>query len=476
MFTFRSESSSSVQRNYLVLGAISVFAIVLGVGIPAYLSVVGSSIAALSALPLALFLGILFFAERKTFFFLILSVRSACDIVFESARSSFASGGPGIGGLVNAAIIGLMILIFSKEDLVRKKPLLMAWAWFFCTTCYGLLLSPSKPEGVRFVLAWVSNFAVFYCASYFVISVNDFKNVLRVIVASSIVPVAYGLYALASGVPPVVAGRVQSTFTHPNIFAFYLVLVICIVFYQLKSSLFVAKAWKKAMLFIWMTALFGMLLSTQTRSAWLVCILMFLFFGLLFERRYLIYIFALCCLALLIEPIRDRIIDLSAPTVTTSQTQLDSFRWRVELWIAGLSWMEVKHYLLGYGIGGFSENSPIFFERSDGIHWDAHNVYVQWFFDVGLIGLAGYAWLHCRLLYLLRQLSRIDRVLSFIVILTVVSYLTVSFSDNMMFYLAFNWYYWFFLGAASSLLTVANIDAQRTSIPNGADSKIVVCR
>src|SRR5439155_7959837 len=108
-------------------------------------------------------------------------------------------------------------------------------------------------------------------------------------------------------------------------------LVISIVFYQLKSSLLPGSAWKKAALFIWMGALLTMLLATQTRSAWLVCMLMFLFFGLLFERRYLLYILALCCLALLIEPIRDRIIDLSAPEVETSQSRLDSFRWRVEL-------------------------------------------------------------------------------------------------------------------------------------------------
>jgi hypothetical protein len=46
----------------------------------------------------------------------------------------------------------------------------------------------------------------------------------------------------------------------------------------------------------------------------------------------------------------------------------------------------------------------------------------------------------------------------------------------MMFYLAFNWYYWFFLGAASSLLTVANMDAQRDFTPKQVDSRIVVRR
>lgn len=471
--TLRPEPLSSTRRTYLALGAIGALAILLGISIPSYLSVVDSSVAAFLAPLIALSMGILFFAQTKAFFLLILTLRSACDIIFESARTSFASTGPGIGGLINVAVIAVMIFAFTKDEIVRKKPLLIAWVWFFCTACYGVFLSSGKLEGVRLVLAWISNFAVFYCASAFVKSVNDFKNVLQVIIVSSIVPVLYGLYALATNLPWVADSRMQSTFTHPNIFAFYLVLVICVVFYQLKSPLFASGMWRKTILSIWMATLLGMLLLTQTRSAWLACIFMFVLFGVIFQRRYLVYFSALCFLALLIEPIRDRIIDLSTPAVEVSQMPLDSFRWRVELWEAGLNWMDWQHYLLGYGIGAFSENAPIFFEHGDGIRWDAHNVYVQWFFDVGIIGLAGYVWLHCRVLYLLRHVSRIDRVLRFFVILTVSLYLMVSFSDNTMFYLSFNWYYWLFLGAVSSLLTVENTNEQQASKNNAAKSQTV---
>jgi len=89
---------------------------------------------------------------------------------------------------------------------------------------------------------------------------------------------------------------------------------------------------------------------------------------------------------------------------------------------------------------------------SDGIKWDAHNVYVQWFFDVGLLGLAAYIWIHGRLLYMLRPLFAIDRLAAFITICTIISYLLVSLSDNIMFYLVFNWYYWFSIGAACALV------------------------
>jgi O-antigen ligase len=468
--------SASKQAGKRAIAIGFILAVALGVVIPSYLGLAGSSVQAVLALPVALLLCALFFAEKKAVFFVILIFRSASDIVFESARSSIPGGGPGIGGLVNAAVIALAVFVATSEEIKQRKPLLLAWAWFFCSTCYGLALSPTKGESVRLILAWVSNFAVFYCALHFVASISDFKNALRVIVMSSVIPVAYGLYGIATGSVIGIAGtRVQSTFAHPNIFAFYLALVIGIVFFQIKSPLLAGRLWRRSLLFVWMAVLLIMLLTTQTRSAWLASLLMFLWFGLFFERRYLLYIFALCCLALLIEPIRDRIIDLNAPEVETSQTRLDSFRWRVELWASGLGWMDIKNYLFGYGIGAFSEYAPVFYDKSDGIHWDAHNVYVQWFFDVGLVGLVCYTWIHCRILYLLRRLAKIDQILGFVVPLTVISYLTVSFSDNMMFYLAFNWYYWFFLGAASALLYLAPNAVEHVSATEPLKGEVVVC-
>jgi len=446
----RIGQARGAQAIWLVCAFSAIFA---GVGLPFYLGLLDGNLLSLLVFPLGLFLLGIFFAAPKLFFYLIMVVRSACDLVFESARMATGGGGPGIGALVNASVIALALYIFSKDEFQKRKPMFMAWAIFFATAGYGLLLSPTKIESVRLILAWVSNLAVFFCAAHFVRSMKDFVGQLQVIVLSSIAPAVYAFYVIANaGIGSIGSLRIESTFTHPNIFAFYLAFVINIVFYLIKATSRTVNAWVRPALFLWMMVLLGLLVCTQTRSAWLACMLMFLGFGLLIERRYLLYMVGACALALTFEPIRDRLFDLNAPEVETSQTKLDSFRWRVELWTAGLGWMEIKRYFFGYGIGAFSENAPVFFPRGDGIKWDAHNVYVQWLFDVGIVGLLGYAWIHVRILYLYRRLAEIDRPLGFIVLVTVISYLTVSFSDNMMFYLAFNWYYWFFLGGAGALL------------------------
>jgi O-antigen ligase len=199
--------------------------------------------------------------------------------------------------------------------------------------------------------------------------------------------------------------------------------------------------------------LLAQLALTQTRSAWIACLVVFIGYGLLHKRRYLLYIAGVVLICLFIPAIQQRLLDLGSDNqIVGYQDKLNSFAWRVALWESALSWMEPSRYLLGYGIGAFREYAPTYFARSQGFKWDAHNVYVQWFFDVGFLGLASYLWIHFRTLQSLRPLVVIDRQAAFTTSALIVSYLLMSLSDNMMYYLAFNWYYWFAVGASSALV------------------------
>jgi hypothetical protein len=72
----------------------------------------------------------------------------------------------------------------------------------------------------------------------------------------------------------------------------------------------------------------------------------------------------------------------------------------------------------------------------------------------GLAGLLAYLWLYGRLLWMLRAMVPLDRLGAFISIALIVVYLVISFSDNMLAYLSFNWYFWFMVGAACSSVAV----------------------
>jgi len=327
------------------------------------------------------------------------------------------------------------------------------WLGFFLTGLCGIALSPVKGDAFRLYLTWLSNFSIFISAFYVVRSVKDFQFCARLILWSSILPAIYALYDIAANFGAAgEAFRLRSTFMHPNIFAFYLMLVVFLGFYLIKATQAESSVTRNVGRSLYLLFLLALLVLTQTRSAWLACAAVFVAYGMLFERRYLFYITTVSLLSLLVPAIHDRLIDLASGNEIVHQAKLNSFAWRLALWQSALEWMTPGRYLLGYGIGSFRENAPTFFAYSAGIKWDAHNVYVQWFFDVGVLGLATYLWIHGRLIYMLRPLFAIDRLAAFITFSIIISYLLVSFSDNMMFYLSFNWYFWFAVGAACALV------------------------
>jgi O-antigen ligase len=80
----------------------------------------------------------------------------------------------------------------------------------------------------------------------------------------------------------------------------------------------------------------------------------------------------------------------------------------------------------------------------------AHNAYLGILFETGIIGLLSYLFIFFAILKKISlKLSIILKKTSFeyaIIFSYVLSYMVSSFSDNMLYYLAFNWYFWFFIG------------------------------
>jgi O-antigen ligase len=438
----------------LALIGVSSVACFAGIITPYYVNMTGGGMVALLALPILLVLCAVFIADRRVLLLIILITRSAGDLAFESLRSSFGEQAIGPGAMINAFVILLALtLVFEKPKVVPKQ-IALAWLGFFITALYGIALSPQKGDALRLYLTWLSNFSIFIGAFYIVRSIEDFRFCVRLILWSSAAPAVYALYEIAAAFgSDWNAFRLQSTFTHPNIFAFYLILVICLGFYLIKSKVTTEAAASNFMLTLYLFILAGMLVLTQTRSAWFASLVIFALYGIFFQRRYIFFLILIFLVCLLVPAVRERLLDLNDGNELGQQAKLNSFAWRLSLWESAIKWIEPQRYVFGYGIGAFRENSVTFFSRSGGMKWDAHNLYIQWFFDVGLLGLAAYLWIHARLLYLLQPLRVIDRLAAFITVSIIGSYLVVSFSDNMMFYLVFNWYYWFAIGAASALVS-----------------------
>ena len=458
------EKHFTLSPRVFSVAALVLIAALVGLALPAYVGAMDANIARSMALPAVLLLGLLLLYSRIMLLMLIMLLRSFGDVFFESTRVSLGAIQIGVGGLINVFVILIALLLVAEKPSVVPKKVVAMWAPFLIVALVSVMLAPVKGDAIRACLALISYFAIFVSAFYLVRSQDDFKRCVRIVLWSSVLPALYALVDIAvhGGVSGPNGARLQSTFAHPNIFAFYLTLVVSLGLYVLKSTRYSLSGRNRLILTGYTFLMLALLVLTQTRSAWIACFSLFAAYGLFFERRYLLYLLVIPLLAMLIPSVRERLLELGAGNEVVQYAKLNSFAWRVYIWESGLNWMRPEKYLLGYGIDSFQHYSPTFFPLAGKTHFGAHNLYVQWLFELGALGLLAYLWLFARLLWLLKSLLPIDKLGGVIVISLVIQYLIVSASDNMVSYLVFNWYFWFVAGSACAVAVQAGTTKTKT--------------
>lgn len=425
----------------------------MGMSIPIFAAVVGDQAGRLIALPAVLLLGVLLIYDYKKLLIGIILLRSMGDIVLDSTQIGDGGVSMGLGGVINLIVIMIAAMMVLEKPKVFPTRLASYWLPLLLAMAFGLAISLEKGSAIKDNLGMLSNFAMFIIAIYFVRSNEDFNKAIRLVVWSSVIPTLYSIVHAAQYMRDSTF-RLNSTFTHPNILAFYLTLILVLCLYMLKSGLFTIKPLGRIVVLCYMPVLLAQLMLTQTRSAWLAFLIISVLYALLFERKYLLYLLLLPLAVVFIPAVSDRLTDLGQGNEAVGYARLNSFAWRVLLWKSAVNWMEPARMIYGYGLGGFNHYVMDFFELAGTKKWDAHNVYVQFLFDMGAIGLLCYLSLYVRVLFVLRAFARIDRVSGFLLLSIVVQYMIVSFSDNTFRYLVFNWYLWFTVGGACSLVSL----------------------
>ena len=300
--------------------------------------------------------------------------------------------------------------------------------------------------------------AVFLLAFYLVDDWESMRRMLKLIVLSSLPVAVFTLVCIALGKTSgnlddvsAASSRYAGPFSHPNLLAFYVVLVMGILLYLWRRKGSTAGWLSRAGIMVYMLVLLVMLFATKTRSAWVSAAALFFLYGLFVERRFLVYLALVGFAAMLVPDVRDRVLALNQGNEVVQYARLNSFAWRKVLWADALNWMGVKQYVFGYGSGGFLFNSPYFFSLSGGRSVGAHSAVVQLLFEAGVFGVTTYLWMFwCSA----KQVFRVwvtDRSLVVVAVALIVSYLLISLSDNMLAYLVFNWYFWFTVGAMCSV-------------------------
>lgn len=429
------------------LGLIGV-SFIAGLFAVVYSSLAGEKILLLAGLPALLALAVFLALDKTKLFILILFFRSAADILF--ATASFGSFG--IGGLINLLVIVIALMFVLERPGGFTKLMASIWGPLLFIAILSISYTPDIGGALKTLNALLTYFSVFVIAFYLVKDKSDYKYFINLILLSSILPVLYAFVDIGLHFGHMGNGdnRLKSTFGHANIFAFYLVLVISLLFYKIKSTAMEVSQFIKIGFFFYILILMGLLLLTQTRSAWGACLFTFAIYGLIFERRYLVYLMLSGFFALLIPSVRDRVLDLGAGNEYVRYAKLNSFAWRKLLWQSALNWMEPVRYVFGYGLESFKYLCTDFF--AGGKSFGAHSIFVQWFFETGIVGILTAVWMYFKMVFTLKDGLKSDRVGTVITFLIIAGYMMEAYSDNILVYLSFNWYFWFFMGASCALV------------------------
>ena len=444
--------------NTVVMRAGWLFACVLtGVIVVFFSGLADNNPVRLVALPAALALVFFLVFDKGSLFLLLVALRAPIDPLLESTRIAPFLG---LGAVFNALIILIAILHFAERPRPFVRVVVPMWLPLILIMGFATARAPDRAEGVRTFLVYLTYAAVFAVPLCLKQCRENLRFCMYVVLASSVIPAMYGAVDFAQFGCGRADYRICSTFNHPNIFAFYLVLVISLAFCLLKSDSLKNRLGGRFALGIYIAYLVVLLVLTKTRSAWAAAFFVFALYGLMFERRYLVYIALACLLALLVPDVRDRLLELDTSVQVLSEMPHNSYEWRTLMWQSAWDWMPLSSLPLGNGLNSFQYYSIIFFPYAYGVNHGAHSVYVQWLFEAGIAGVLCAAWLFYRLFAFLLKGFRHDRLGMAIVITIFIEYLIVSYADNMLGYLSFNWYFWFVMGSACAVILARN-DAAR---------------
>lgn len=375
----------------------------------------------------------------------VLLVRSSCDPLF--GLTQVAGGGMGLGAAVNALVI-VLALLFCLESPLLITSAILPWTGFLMAGLASVISSPEPFMKAFRAFLVITSYAAVFALPFAVIRSREWAlRCLTVVMCSSIIPIAYAFVELASGSAARADGiRVSSTFNHPNIFAFYLVGLLTLTLFLLRSSLVSLSPRIGRWLVLYLPIIVILLLLTGTRSAWICGAIILIVYASIVDKRYLLCLL-LVPFIIYLPNVAERLSDLQTGNLDYGYAQLNSYEWRKILWQSALDWLmenPSEYLVLGYGLGSFEHYQPLFFPRGEGV--GAHNALLQIFFEMGILGVLGFLWLFVSLFAKLRVGYSFDKAGAMIMMTLALAYLVASYSDNMLDYLVFQWYFWFIMG------------------------------
>ncbi|MEZ5649525.1 MAG: O-antigen ligase family protein [Burkholderiaceae bacterium] len=422
-----------------------------------------SAIAAVAALPVALGGGLLLAIRPEALLLLIIATRAAIDPVLEGLK---AAGGASPGAAINAVMIALLVAMLIRRPWPLLNLRVLAWVPFIALAVVAMRAAPESAQPLRVFLIYLTYLAAFAMPFAVLTRAGDARSLIATVIIASIVPTIGGLIQVAQGGMPVpepdgllteegaqgpvdyTGFRIEGVFNHPNIYGCFLVTLIAALLYAIHHLRASGEHRSRRTLELYLVVQVGLLLATQTRSAWVAAAVLFVAMGMFAERRYLGYMLIALPLLLLVPVVQDRVVDAFMGTRATTagvDEQLTSFAWRLQMWQAAAEWI-AERPILGWGLNSYTEYSGIFFPYDPTKAYDAHNVFVQFAFELGVPGAIAFAGIFLAGMFASWKGWRRHRPETVVASALTIGFLMTCYSDNVQYYLVANWYTFFLLG------------------------------
>jgi len=391
-------------------------------------------------------------------FFLLLIFRTTFDSLgSEQELFNIFSVSVSLTFLLGVMLIALAIIEFIKQKPKWSKISVFApWFVFLGLTAVLSLFSFDKQASLVNFFRLLSFLSAFIFGYFIFDTPKKLTNLARVIIFSAIIPTGVAWYQLMTrgGFFDGERWRLLGTFTHPNMLALYLVLVICLtLFVALNLRQNAIERIPYALLVIFFTI---PLLYTYTRVAWLsLAFVMFAVGAYRFRKLLFISILTVFLLYLFAPFFQDRISTLSSIAAD------DSSSWRLDLWRDIISYIKLNPWI-GYGPG----TASVFLKNNVQrllVETEPHNDYLRIWLESGIFTLLAYLGIFIDYLKRMWQAFRKEtrprlKMLIFFLIFFTISLGGASMTDNILKDAVMQWEFWALSGG---LITVISISKQK---------------
>jgi len=386
----------------------------------------------------------------------MLLTRASSDPVFNLLGAD--AGSMGVGAVLNALAISIAFVLLAQWPLTAPFAVFAIWGPFLLIAFASTLYAPDFFAAVRLALVLLSYWSFFIIPFFLWRSPDDVSRFVMLVFGSSVIPSLYALVDIAQGLRDMTDFRLQSTFSHANIYAFYLVLLLGLALYVRSSRIIRVTPQLRLLITLYIPFLIILLMLTKTRSAWMACGLIFLVYAFRVDRKFFAGFLLIPVLVVADPSVIDRLtevteaVEVDSFTKLNDSTRLNSYVWRQALWDSAIPQI-IEQPLLGHGLESFKPSTPSFFPLVGPEGIDGHNVYLQTGFEMGLLGVFAFVWLLGSVARQILKGWRHDPPGVLIILCILIGYVLECYSDNMHFYLSFNWYFWFVIGTVCAWIT-----------------------